>query len=103
MSFYSLIRDKTMVDNLSQNNGDKSTSRFTSSSWLKSMLIIASVSALITGFVLGLQVFEALAEFKRLGIFIIIGSVIGAVLLLAIVKIINDLAYIKNKLSEKSK
>ena len=92
-----------MVDNLSQNNGDKSTSRFTSSSWLKSMLIIASVSALITGFVLGLQVFEALAEFKRLGIFIIIGSVIGAVLLLAIVKIINDLAYIKNKLSEKSK
>jgi len=102
MSFYSLIRDKTMVDNLGQNNGDKSTSRFTSSSWLKSLLIIASVSALITGFVLGLQVFEALAEFKRLGIFIIIGSVIGAVLLLAIVKIINDLAYIKSKLSEKS-
>ena len=91
-----------MVDNLGQNNKDKSTSRFTSSSWLKSMLIIASVSALITGFVLGLQVFEALAEFKRLGIFIIIGSVIGAVLLLAIVKIINDLAYIKSKLSEKS-
>jgi len=51
---------------------------------------------------LGLQVFEALAEFKRLGIFIIIGSVIGAVLLLAIVKIINDLAYIKNKLADKS-
>lgn len=91
-----------MVDNLGQKNRDNSTSRFTSSSWLKSLLIFVSISALIAGFVLGLQVFEALAEFKRLGIFIIIGSVIGAVLLLAIVKIINDLAYIKNKLSEKS-
>ena len=90
-----------MVENSKQNNIDKSTKKFTSSGWLKYLLIILSVSALIAGFVLGLQVFEALAEFKRLGIFIIIGSVIGAVLLLAIVKIINDLAYIKNKLEDK--
>jgi len=90
-----------MAENTGQNNIDKSTSRFTSSGWLKSLLIILSVLALIAGFVLGLQVFEALAEFKRLGIFIIIGSVIGAVLLLAIVKILNDLAYIKNKLAGK--
>ena len=67
---------------------------------LKFLLIFVSIAALITGFVLGLQVFEALAEFKRLGIFIIIGSIIGAVLLLAMVKILNDLAYIKRKLND---
>jgi len=90
-----------MVENSGQNNTNKSGSGFTSSGWLKYLLIFVSASALIAGFILGLQVFEALAEFKRLGIFIIIGSVIGAVLLLAIVKIINDLAYIKNKLADK--
>jgi hypothetical protein len=90
-----------MDENSKQNNIDKATRKFTSPVWLKSLLIILSISALIAGFILGLQVFEALAEFKRLGIFIIIGSVIGAVLLLAIVKILNDLAYIKNKLADK--
>jgi uncharacterized membrane protein YeaQ/YmgE (transglycosylase-associated protein family) len=67
---------------------------------LKFLLIFVSIAALVAGFILGLQVFEALAEFKRLGIFIIIGSIIGAVLLLAMVKILNDLAYIKRKLNE---
>ncbi|MCW8804322.1 MAG: hypothetical protein OQK57_07990 [Ignavibacteriaceae bacterium] len=90
-----------MDENSKQGNVNKSITRFTSPVWLKSLLIILSVSALIAGFIMGLQVFEALAEFKRLGIFIIIGSVIGAVLLLAIVKILNDLAYIKNKLAGK--
>lgn len=89
-----------MDENSKQSSVNKSITRFTSPGWLKYLLIILSVSALIAGFVLGLQVFEALAEFKRLGIFIIIGSVIGAVLLLAIVKILNDLAYIKNKLAD---
>ena len=49
---------------------------------------------------MGLQLFESLGEFKRLGIFIIIGSIIGAVMLIAMVKILNDLTYIKNKLEK---
>jgi hypothetical protein len=49
---------------------------------------------------MGLQVFESLGEFKKLGIFIIIGSIIGAVMLMSMVKIINDLTYIKNKLEK---
>ena len=96
------MRGKTMDENSKQSSLNKLITRFTSPVWLKSLLIILSIFALIAGFILGLQVFEALAEFKRLGIFIIIGSVIGAVLLLAIVKILNDLAYIKNKLAGKS-
>jgi uncharacterized membrane protein YeaQ/YmgE (transglycosylase-associated protein family) len=95
------MRDKIMDENSKQNSVNNSITRFTSPGWLKSLLIILSISALIAGFIMGLQVFEALAEFKRLGIFIIIGSIIGAVLLLAIVKILNDLAYIKNKLAGK--
>ena len=76
--------------------------KFKASNSLKNLLIFLSIFALIAGFVLGLQVFEALAEFKRLGIFIIIGSVIGAAILLAIVKILNELAEIKSKLENKS-
>jgi hypothetical protein len=53
------------------------------------------------GLIIGLEIFEALGEFKRLGIIIIFGSILGAVLLLASVKILNDLAYIKNKLDNK--
>ena len=80
----------------------KDKAKFKASSSLKNLLIFLSIFALIAGFVLGLQVFEALAEFKRLGIFIIIGSVIGAAILLAIVKILNELAEIKSKLENKS-
>lgn len=90
-----------MDENSKQGSVNKSIARFTSPIWLKSLLIILSIFALIAGFILGLQVFEALAEFKRLGIFIIIGSIIGAVLLLAIVRILNDLTFIKNKLAGK--
>jgi uncharacterized membrane protein len=93
--------NKKMDENSKQSSVNKSITRFNSPVWLKSLLIILSVFALIAGFILGLQVFEALAEFKRLGVFIIIGSVIGAVLLLAIVRILNDLAYIKSKLVDK--
>jgi len=84
------------------NNTQNSKAKFKASNSLKYFLIVLSIAALIAGFVLGLQVFEALAEFKRLGIFIIIGSVIGAAILLAIVKILNDLAEIKSKLENKS-
>ena len=80
----------------------KIKSKFTTTSSLKFLLIFLSIAALIVGFIMGLQVFESLAEFKRLGIFIIIGSIIGAVLLLALVKILNDLSYIKNKLESKN-
>ena len=87
-----------MLDGSNVYDGHKVGLKFITPGWLKFLLIFLSIAALITGFIMGLQFFEALAEFKRLGIFIIIGSVIGAVLLLAIVKILNDLAYIKNKL-----
>jgi uncharacterized membrane protein YeaQ/YmgE (transglycosylase-associated protein family) len=60
-----------------------------------------SISAVVAGLIIGLEIFEALGEFKRLGIIIIFGSILGAVLLLASVKILNDLAYIKNKLDKK--
>ncbi len=75
--------------------------KFTGSIWLRLFLIFISVSAVVVGLIIGLEVFEALGEFKRLGIIIIFGSILGAVLLLASVKILNDLAYIKNKLNKK--
>jgi hypothetical protein len=77
-------------------NSSQSNSKFFSS--LKFLLIFGTIAALAAGFIMGLQVFEALAQFKILGIFIIVGSIVGAVLLLAMVKILNDLAYIKRKL-----
>jgi uncharacterized membrane protein YeaQ/YmgE (transglycosylase-associated protein family) len=55
----------------------------------------------VVGLIIGLEIFEALGEFKKLGIIIIFGSILGAVLLLASVKILNDLAYIKNTLDKK--
>ena len=84
--------------------GEKYTidSKFKTSIWLKLSLILLSTAAIIAGLIIGLEIFEALGEFKRLGIIIIIGSVVGAALLLAIVKILNDLAYIKNKLDSKN-
>ena len=69
--------------------------------WLRLFLIFLSISAVVVGLIIGLQIFEALGEFKRLGIIIIFGSILGAVLLLASVKILNDLAYIKNRLDKK--
>ena len=77
-------------------------SKFKTSIWLKLSIIFLSTAAIIAGLIIGLEIFEALGEFKRLGIFIIFGSVIGAVLLLASVKILNDLTYIKNKLDSKN-
>ena len=77
-------------------------SKFKTSIWLKLSIIFLSTAAIIAGLIIGLEIFEALGEFKRLGIIIIIGSVVGAVLLLATVKILNDLAYIKNKLDSKN-
>ena len=73
----------------------------TSSIWLRLFLILLSISAVVVGLIIGLEIFEALGEFKKLGIIIIFGSILGAVLLLASVKILNDLAYIKNKLDNK--
>jgi len=75
-------------------------SKFTTPGALKFLLIFFSIAAVIVGFLMGLQIFESLGEFKKLGIFIIIGSIIGSVLLLALVKILNDLTYIKNKLEK---
>ena len=69
--------------------------------WLRLFLIFLSISAVVVGLIIGLEIFEALGEFKKLGIIIIFGSILGAVLLLASVKILNDLAYIKNKLDKK--
>lgn len=73
----------------------------TNSIWLRLFLILISISAVVTGLIIGLEIFEALGEFKRLGIIIIFGSIIGAILLLVSVKILNDLAYIKNTLDKK--
>jgi len=76
-------------------------SKSTNSNWLRLFLVLLSIAAVVVGLIIGLQIFEALGEFKRLGIIIIFGSILGAVLLLASVKILNDLAYIKNKLDKK--
>jgi uncharacterized membrane protein YeaQ/YmgE (transglycosylase-associated protein family) len=76
------------------------SSKFKASIWLKVFFILLSIGAVVIGLIIGLQLFEALGEFKRLGIIIILGSIVGAVLLLAIVKILNDLAYIKNRLDK---
>ena len=78
----------------------KAKSKFTTTGSLKFLLIFLSIAALTGGFLMGLQIFESLGEFKKLGIFIIIGSIIGAVMLIAMVKILNDLTYIKNKLEK---
>ena len=91
-----------MLDDSKVVEKHKARSKFTTTSSLKFLLIFLSIAAMVAGFLMGLQVFESLAEFKRLGIFIIIGSIIGAVLLLALVKILNDLSYIKNKLESKN-
>ena len=77
-------------------------SKFTTPRALKFLLIFLSIAALVVGFLMGLQLFESLGEFKRLGIFIIIGSIIAAVILISMVKILNDLTYIKNKLEKNS-
>ncbi|MGB5288843.1 MAG: hypothetical protein WBQ32_01085 [Ignavibacteriaceae bacterium] len=76
-------------------------SKSTNSNWLRLFLVLLSIAAVVVGLIIGLQIFEALGEFKRLGIIIIFGSILGAVLLLASVKILNDLTYIKNKLDKK--
>lgn len=75
-------------------------SKFTTPRALKFLMIFFSIAALVVGFLIGLQIFESLGEFRKLGIFIIMGSIIGSVLLLALVKILNDLTYIKNKLEK---
>ena len=74
---------------------------FETSIWVKLFLVFLSAVAIIAGLIIGVEIFEALGEFKRLGIIIIFGSIVGAVLLLATVKILNDLAYIKNKLDKR--
>jgi hypothetical protein len=89
-----------MADEIKAAEKLKIKSKFTTPRALKFLLIFLSIAALIVGFLMGLQLFESLAEFKRLGIFIIIGSIIGAVILIAMVKILNDLTYIKNKLEK---
>ena len=76
-------------------------SKFKTSIWLKLSLILLSTAAIIAGLIIGLEIFEALGEYKRLGIIIILGSIVAAVLLLATVKILNDLTYIKNRLDKK--
>jgi len=91
-----------MTDEIKITETHQKKSKLTTMSSLKFLMIFLSITALIAGFIIGLQVFESLAEFKRLGVFMIFGSVIGAVLLLALVKIINDLSYIKNKLDGKN-
>ena len=89
-----------MAEEIKVVESNKAKSKFTSAGPLKFLLIFLSIAALIVGFLMGLQVFETLGEFKRLGVFIIIGSIIGAVMLVAMVKILNDLTYIKNKLEK---
>jgi uncharacterized membrane protein YeaQ/YmgE (transglycosylase-associated protein family) len=75
--------------------------KFSNPVFLKTVLIILSFAALFGGILMGTQIFQELGEFKKLGIFIIIGAIIGAAILVALVRIFNDLTYIKNKLSEK--
>lgn len=89
-----------MAENLNAVDRGKAKSKFTTPGSLKFLLIFLSIAALVAGFLMGLQIFESLGEFKRLGIFLIIGSIIGAVMLIAMVKILNDLTYIKNKLEK---
>lgn len=83
--------------------GEKYTisSKFKTSMWLRVFFILLSIGAVVIGLIIGVQLFEALGEFQKLGTIVILGSIVGAVLLLATVKILNDLAYIKNKLDKK--
>jgi uncharacterized membrane protein YeaQ/YmgE (transglycosylase-associated protein family) len=91
-----------MSEEINVSTTNKIVSKFKTPGWLNFFLIFLSIAAIVAGLIIGLEIFEALGEFKRLGIFIIFGSVLGAVLLLASVKILNDLAYIKNKLDSKN-
>ena len=91
-----------MAEDLKLDKGQIVKSKFTTPMALKYLLIFLSIAALVVGFLMGLQLFESLGEFKRLGVFIIIGSIIAAVVLIAMVKILNDLTYIKNKLEKNS-
>ncbi|MCW8997067.1 MAG: hypothetical protein OQK77_14730 [Psychromonas sp.] len=91
-----------MSEEINVSTTNKIVSKFKTPGWLNFFLIFLSIAAIVAGLIIGLEIFEALGEFKRLGIFIIFGSVIGAVLLLASVKILNDLTYIKNKLDSKN-
>ena len=74
--------------------------KFKTSIWLRIFFIVLSIGAVVIGLIIGLQLFDALGEFQKLGAIIILGSIVGAVLLLATVKILNDLAYIKNRLDK---
>ena len=74
--------------------------KFKTSMWVKIFFILLSIGAVVIGLIIGLQLFDALGEFQKLGAIIILGSIVGAVLLLATVKILNDLAYIKNRLDK---
>lgn len=74
--------------------------KFKTSIWVKIFFILLSIGAVVIGLIIGLQLFDALGEFQKLGAIIILGSIVGAVLLLATVKILNDLAYIKNRLDK---
>lgn len=91
-----------MTDDTKVTDSHKSRSKFNTVGSLKFLMIFFSIIAVLAGFFMGLQIFESLAEFKRLGVFIIFGSILGAVILLALVKVLNDLSYIKNKLDGKS-
>ena len=74
--------------------------KFKTSIWVKIFFILLSIGAVVIGLIIGLQLFDALGEFQKLGAIIILGSIVGAVLLLATVKILNDLVYIKNRLDK---
>jgi len=74
--------------------------KFKTSIWLRIFFIVLSIGAVVIGLIIGVQLFEALGEFQKLGAIIILVSIVGAVLLLATVKILNDLAYIKNRLDK---
>ena len=74
--------------------------KFKTSIWLRIFFIVLSIGAVVIGLIIGLQLFDALGEFQKLGAIIILVSIVGAVLLLATVKILNDLAYIKNRLDK---
>ena len=89
-----------MSDATKLNEKNIVSSKFKTSLWVKIFFILLSIGAVVIGLIIGLQLFEALGEFQKLGAIIILGSIVGAVLLLATVKILNDLAYIKNRLDK---
>ena len=89
-----------MSDATKHNEKNIISSKFKTSMWLKIFFILLSAGAVVIGLIIGLQLFDALGEFQKLGAIIILGSIVGAVLLLATVKILNDLVYIKNRLDK---